>query len=377
VTAGNKSEGVLIIAPKADMHAAVVGYWLAKLGVKYHQWDTESGFATSVTCKFGDGVESSVLVDGKNLSDFSIIWNRRFQNRAPDMRVPETDRKFVKTESSVFQKHAFEKYLYGKSNSINSPSVDERASNKFVQIELARLHGMRVPETLASNDPAEVRTFIARHGEVVTKPLVGHIWLNANGSRDIRPEVINKVDIGSDAELSVCGSIYQELIKKDSDIRAVYLDGEVISAEFISPIGSHIDYRLELAKEVLKSRPIKLPSNLIASFSAMCRELGVRFASADFAKCGDEFVFLDLNPKGQFLFVEVFNSDLPVLASFLRLLLSSGGIDVDQDDLSRISFADTPQSILDQKYHVRLPDHFVTIDEKIYEERPSKLIKEI
>ena len=60
---------------------------------------------------------------------------------------------------------------------VSHPDATRNAENKLVQLRAARQAGLRVPATLVSQSPDEIRAFCAAHGHrVIVKSLTGSQW---------------------------------------------------------------------------------------------------------------------------------------------------------------------------------------------------------
>lgn len=80
--------------------------------------------------------------------------------------------------------------------------------------------GVQVPRTLATNDPAAVREFAARHGDVIYKPLSGGASAQLLALRDLAPARLD--------QLRRAPVMFQERIHGD-DVRVYTLAGRVIA----------------------------------------------------------------------------------------------------------------------------------------------------
>lgn len=190
---------------------------------------------------------------------------------------------------------------------ISDPYATERAQNKLLQLRAARAAGLPVPRTLISSDPASIRAFLAAHGgRVIAKTLTGLLGTALEAGR------VHLDDLGSDAELQVSPTIYQEEVAGRDHLR-VMVFGEAVHAARIS--SDCLDWRLanDMAVE-----PVPLHDELAERLRAVVRGLGLRMGVFDLKIRPDGTpVFLEVNPQGQFLFVEGM-SDMPLADAFCR-----------------------------------------------------------
>jgi glutathione synthase/RimK-type ligase-like ATP-grasp enzyme len=155
--------------------------------------------------------------------------------------------------------------------------------------QLARLAeaGFPIPDTLWSNDPADVRAFAARHGRVAYKPVAGGAATRELTAADL-----------DDARLSALAGApvtFQELLPGE-DLRVFVLDGKVIAAFRIS--SSALDYR-QNEESVDAFEP---DAALADTCLRATRLLGLRFTGMDLKRGADGALrVLELNPSPMFL----------------------------------------------------------------------------
>lgn len=71
---------------------------------------------------------------------------------------------------------------------------------------------------------------------------------------------------------------------------------------------------------------------------------GLKMGQFDFLESLDGFVFLEVNPGGQFLFLELWNKEAGLLAAFLGFLTANSCLSPSQArHLSRLRFEMTPR----------------------------------
>lgn len=190
---------------------------------------------------------------------------------------------------------------------INSLDAAERTRKPY-QLALLKAHGIPVPETLWTNDPAAAAAF-ARGTRVAYKPVSGGAATKefAEGDRD--PDRL--------ARLANCPVTFQELLPGE-DLRIFVLDGRVVAALRIEVTPGALDYRQN--EEKIENVPVE-PA--LARMAARATEvLGLRFTGMDLKRAADgAFRVLELNPSPMFLgFDERAGTNiLGALADALRL----------------------------------------------------------
>ncbi|MBX3710603.1 MAG: hypothetical protein KF800_01355 [Lysobacter sp.] len=195
---------------------------------------------------------------------------------------------------------------------MNHPMASQSAMWKGEQLRRASRLGFRVPPSLATNDADAVRRFRADvGGDIIFKPLsspsLGADEVDA-ADRIVPNLAATLVTDAHDAMLDSVREIpgfFQQYVAKRHEIRVTVIDDRVFAARIDSQGDdrTRIDYR-DFSAEI-EYRAEQLP----AGVERMCREFvhayGLRFGAIDLICTPEgEYVFLENNPAGQFLFVE-------------------------------------------------------------------------
>jgi hypothetical protein len=298
----------LILGEPADVHGQYVSWALGRAG--YRTRFINSSHENCPTCttlyldKETDGF-SSIEWNGAE-----AVWCRRPPVSAPFGLSDDADEAFRMVEECRFTRWVIDlQRADAATRWINPLDAALRAENKLIQLKRARSCGMEVPRTLVTTDPRRFRAFLRAEGTVVAKPLSGYTWNYESGETLTAFASLIDARIGaelSDSDIERCVTFYQQRIEKVADIRMVIM-GEDMFAYKITQNGlQHFDFRIGFYQENhLHYEPIALPRNLGKQVTEFMTSLDINFASADFALTPDgEFVFLDLNPNGQWLFIE-------------------------------------------------------------------------
>ncbi|RTL42351.1 MAG: hypothetical protein EKK48_10175 [Candidatus Melainabacteria bacterium] len=113
--------------------------------------------------------------------------------------------------------------------------------------------------------------------------------------------------------------IFQECIERGRDIRVFIANSKVFSVNVLTQHEELIDWRLD---PLCTYEPTKLHKAVEAKLKMLLSRLGLHTGSIDLREdSGGELFFLEINPSGQFLFLES-DANLPVTAAIADLLLS-------------------------------------------------------
>jgi hypothetical protein len=178
---------------------------------------------------------------------------------------------------------------------ISHYEATRRAETKLVQLSAAVAAGLRTPRTLVSQDPERIRAFCAAlDHRVVVKTVAGTRKAGLAVGR-VSPEML-----ASDAALRLSPAIYQEVIEGDRHLRVHAFGDEFHSALITTP---DVDWRMHLDRVRVEYHA--LPHELERRLSALLADLGLRAGVFDLKLDADgEPVWFEVNPQGQFLFIE-------------------------------------------------------------------------
>ncbi len=302
---------ILILSEAGDLHALTVAERLIK-GSALDVAVVETNRPLAMSAPGGDPRNAWVIAaDGRKvtMSDVELVWARRVGagNFLFTGDTVEPDHQSLIRAAS---RATVSSLLRGFSNErvLNPLVASWMAEDKLAQLQMAQSLGARVPRTILSSDPEEIAAFAdSLPGGVISKPLQGvrgvHLF--------VAPIDISKVTAG---DMGCCVLLYQEAIGGDQHYRVNVFGDDVVAFRITSP---HFDWRLDY------SVPME-PTTLSDATRELCVQivagLGLRMGVLDFKLSSDgDPVFLEVNPQGQFLFLEAISGvDLRgACASFL------------------------------------------------------------
>ncbi|MBX9590321.1 MAG: hypothetical protein K2X43_13520 [Hyphomonadaceae bacterium] len=254
-----------------------------------------------LTARIGNGRRPSWLLRAGQLEladhDVAGVWWRRPKShRIPGAVKDRKVRRFCAQEAAA----AFTGWIYGLGPKVVNPLAAELVANKKpYQLLMAKEIGLRVPETAITNDPKEAQSFVARQsGGAIFKVLTATSWTFANTRQFKRSHARHL------RTLRFAPIILQEYIDVDYDIRATIVDDDIfcVSLKTEHP-RARIDWRLDLSAAI---EPHTLSRTVEARLKRLMRGLGLRFGAIDLRLTPEgEYVFLEVNPSGQFLFCDI------------------------------------------------------------------------
>jgi len=327
---------ILILAHGAEPSVARVTAELDARGAVYRRLDTETfPLYAAGSMSFDGGAGRGVIETPDGPIDsraVSAVWMRRIARPIVPKHFRPKDKAFVANEAIAFLR-GFMECVDGVWT--NAPDA-ERNCTKSRQLVVAQQCGLDVPDTLVSNDPDAVRAFRSARPDarVLFKPVAASAPWGADLSDEIarrfgadveqaqertapgeREAVFSQIlDAEKEARLDqllrYAPATFQRYVEKTADIRITYVDGRLFGCRIHSQerAETRIDFRrmalLAAADEVRHTR-FDVPEALQARIRRLMSRLGLRFGCLDFVETpAGGLVFLEVNPSGQFLWIE-------------------------------------------------------------------------
>ena len=232
-----------------------------------------------------------------DLSTVRSVWWRRPQpyGMHPDVTDPVLDNFAIREVDEAIQGL----WLSLDAQWINVPSRDQDASRKAWQLDVARAAGLTMPRTLITTDPEAARAFVAQEGvdRTIYKPFQGSedAWRE---TRLLKAQELDKIDAVKYAPV-----IFQEYIEATCDLRVTVVGDQIFAAAIDSQKTEYrVDFRMDMNVEI---KPTTLAPETEAGIRKLMKALDLTYGAIDFRRRPNgEEVFLEINPAGQWLFVE-------------------------------------------------------------------------
>lgn len=306
---------ILLIGSETDPHLRRIGQGLSRRGEPTRVLDLSRLGSTTLLTHDPDRPHDTLVQLGDTgsfrLSEARCIWLRRPSRPAlpPEVPVGE-DRLFARSE---WRDLVSAMLLALSAPIVNDPTRQSLASNKPWQLSRAAHAGLTVPATLVTSSPQMARDFVDAGGPAIHKTLTSPTSRLLPTRRFALSD-----DALLDEHLPVAPTIFQREITDACDVRVTVAGPEIFTVRFDTRHLEHVDGRLDL--DVARDMP-RLPDAITESTQLLMSDLGLDFATLDFKEKDGDYVFLELNPQGQFLYVEILTG-MPIVAAVADLLLS-------------------------------------------------------
>ena len=209
---------------------------------------------------------------------------------------------------------------------INDLASAREAENKLLQLRVADDAGLRIPKTLVTNDPRQLRDFFAElGGSVVAKMLTPLSTSMGKPSRFVYTSEVRAEDVADAESLRQCPMVFQERLAKRSELRIAFVDGRLFAAsvDASASLEGQVDWR-RASPEECRFRAADVPDAVSAKLVALMKSLGLLFGAIDLVVTPEgEHVFLEVNPFGEWGMLER-DAALPISDAIAQALLERG-----------------------------------------------------
>lgn len=313
-----------ILTVQNDSHALMVSAALREMG---HQpariMLQDYPQITSSTFRIGSGYFEHLT--NKETCSFDTLWVRRPRKTIISGDIHKEDKEFLEKEATIVNAATME--MYAKQGfTVNPLAAIKVAENKLLQLQHAVAVGFTIPDTLVSNDPAEVRAFIGRMDEAgfIYKALLPHSFISWTENKSVLTAAVGLSQLPSDFMLKYGGGIYQKKIIKRFELRITIFGKTLFAAKLHSqlhPQGKD-DWR-RIPDGELKVEPYDLPQDIQEKCFLLLERLGLVMGCFDFIVTpNNEYILLEVNQQGQFLWIEKNCPEINILEAFCLFLVT-------------------------------------------------------
>ena len=303
---------LLIVGQARDPHIDWVGRELTDRGLTWACIDQ-----TSVADDGGsfDPARQHLRVGAIDVAACRLIWLRR-PYPAQIRRLSLGDAAFARAEIAEF--------LFGSLWALgaewhSTPSALKVAGHKPAQLARAAADPrLRVPPTLITSSPDDARAFLGSDPEAyIVKPLSSAQIENdetveALFTTRVTPALVDRLDA-----LRHAPCIIQRFVPRAYDVRINVVGDAVFATRLDTDHDPRAvdDHRHVFYKD-MRAGIIDPPAGVAAACRAMCADFSLSFGAFDFAvSAADEWYFLEVNPWGQWAWIEELTGQ-PLSAAF-------------------------------------------------------------
>jgi MvdD family ATP-grasp ribosomal peptide maturase len=261
-----------------------------------------------------------------NLEEITGIWYRRVRlgDKIPQAMDPELRKASILEARTVF---------FGFLESVDTFILDRVskiriASHKQLQLQIAKKLGLKIPRTLTSNNPGEVREFFptCKHG-MITKMLASFSVYEGDKEKVVFTNLVKEEDLEDLDGLSFCPMTFQENVPKKLELRITIVGNQVFTASLDSKASqlAQNDWRKDGLGLIDSWEAYSLPSGIETKLLQLMDYFALNYGAVDMIVTPDnKHVFLEINPAGEFFWLETYNPKFPISRSIADVLLGEG-----------------------------------------------------
>lgn len=313
-------KAINILSGAGDAHARIVSRAVRSLGgvcevLEVFSFPADKNFSALIN------TDVDFFAGEKSVADAQVVWHRRSALTDKSSHNDAARMDVIEWECIAARRAAWATLESLGATWVNPVTAAWAAENKASQLLAAQAVGLKVPNTLISNDPARIRAFSAQYGEA---GIVHKMFHAAQfGQKVACAALLTPTVLANDDLLSAVPGIYQDRQRLECDIRVFIVGKTLVAAEIKNVAGIHIDSRI-LAHKPGCVRALTLDPRLTEQCFALLERLGIVTGSIDLGLGLDgEPVFFEVNQAGNFLWMEQCDERLPVLDIFARFLMAN------------------------------------------------------
>lgn len=304
---------IVIVTEEFDPHADALLLLLREMGhrpLRLHAGDFPGYNSLNVELD-GTGWSGHINARGTRLpiEDIqSVLWRRPGPYGLPsDLGSEEGD--FVRLE----WRHALRGLWYSLDCYwMSFPFSIEQAGYKPEQLVRAAKLGLMTPRTLVSNEPDKIRAFYDDcDGSIIYKPVSYCVYTTGNSeggkprNKSVYATPIGPEELAVLHKITLTPGVFQENVRKQIELRVTIIGDEIFTAEIDSQAQErtkqdwrHYDVPMLISESTL-------PDDIASRCFQLVRSYGLNFGAIDLILTPDgRYIFLEINPNGQWLWVQ-------------------------------------------------------------------------
>ncbi len=303
---------VLIISEGRDISTHRVIDWLLYYDVKYAVINKEEKI-DSIVIGIGEGFSFNIVVKNKVLffKDLKAVWYRRgtFVKELPDLRL-------VKKMPDVVEKHLTSEWssvvemLHFRLEQLPSLGsyFNNKHCNKLTSILNAEKCGLSIPNTWIVDNKRDLQNILSKHPKLITKSILNDLKARDGFSIEFGtfgPTLIT-IDHIKDIDDNFFPSLVQEYVEKSYELRIFTVEQKLWCMAIFSQLDEQtsLDFRNYNWSNPNRMVSYILPEKYETSIRNFLKISGITTGSIDMVVTPNgDYVFLEINPVGQFDFV--------------------------------------------------------------------------
>lgn len=309
---------ILIFTNKEDAHPTNVIKYLKEWGTSFFRLNTEcllTDYKFSWWCN-ENGSDFYIKNIKTNLElwghDITAIWERRPQN--PEFLPVEHNEQSINRhllgEGEEFL--SFLRFYLRGIYSIGSIVEDRPAGSKMLQLSVAQQLGMKIPSTVMGNYKDSFVELCDTYQNISLKQLSDFsIIVDDEKEYVFYSQKALSADVMAQPEGAFSQSVcfLQNYVEKKYELRITVCNEDVIACKIDSQILDEDKGKIDWRQGYdfgLKQEIVEIPEKVKTFCQNFLKKMNLNFGCFDFIVTpNDDYVFLECNPNGQWLWIEL------------------------------------------------------------------------
>lgn len=300
---------ILILSEVSDVMTDCVCQWLFFKNEKFVRINNEDFYQYKIQM-LSDNNRFEILLTNNDhsykISEFKKVWFRRgnFYFLKPEKPLYPNSKVQEKIKEHIdFEEQTLVNFIY--SVLIQKPHINNPLhynSNKLISINTAIKYGLTIPNTLITNSKKALTSFQKACKSIITKNIQDVILVRNIDGYSIGQSTQK---ITNSIKNDFWYSLFQYEIVKKYELRIFYFMGNFYTMA-IFPRKETLDFRTVdvNSSECLRMVPYNLPKDIKIKIRKFMKEMELESGSIDMiVDINDQFYFLEVNPVGQFHFL--------------------------------------------------------------------------
>ncbi len=321
----SKTQHLVITCP-GDVHALVVAKHLQNRNHDLLFLTSEDGFYSDPQFSVLRLIDEEV--GGDSIFDCESVWWRKptihFLFKRFETSAECEDNQFKLKEVQTFFDFVNNKYAEDGKFILGDEHSRGIAKNKLHQLSIAKKLGLRIPKSIISNSKNNLLDFYYSVDEkCITKSISSASPSSRGEPVALFTSAVTEVDLMGLQEINSYPILLQEKIEKEFELRITVVGNKLFTAKIDSQhvLDGELDWRLSDSSTRGHSL-FELPAHIQENCLELCRALQLNFGTIDLAVTPEnEYVFFEINPNGQYLWIEEM-LQLPISEAIAELLIN-------------------------------------------------------
>jgi glutathione synthase/RimK-type ligase-like ATP-grasp enzyme len=299
---------ILIITNKFDITSDFIIKALKARKIQFYRFNTDE-LGKTVYTNLNFDTNSFLLHDTYfnnwyDLKKFTAVYYRRPElPDTPTTQLTPGERDFINNENAFTLEGIYK--ILDTAYWVSPLYAIREAENKIHQLLVAQSIGLSIPSSVITNSFENAHKFFrSKLSDCIIKPIKTGLIEEANGSSVVFTSQLS--DFPTDREqIELCPVFLQSKISKKTDVRVTVVGNKIFATLIHSQVHEETEVDWRKGENVLEHEVIELPEDLEQKCITLLKRLRLRYAAIDLIQDSDgAFIFLEINPNGQWAWIE-------------------------------------------------------------------------